>query len=316
VENVAFLGIPIDSVGRDGGTEHAPEVLRDLGLPAALAAEDRGDLAVRVRGEERDPATGILASADVLATTATIREAVAGLIEGGARPFLAGGCCAELPGALAGARDALGAGLGLIHLDGHLDLYDGETSTTGEAADMPVSVALGLGPEAWVEAAGGPAVAPGALAILGFRDREESVADGMRQPESLDPVPMLHPAESLRARPAELTAGVVGGLAGRGPFWLHFDVDVLDQTAFPATDYLMPGGLEWEEARAVLGPILASPALIGASVACYNPDKDPGRACGRALVATLRSRRARRSSPPARSRRRSARLRSGSRSSP
>jgi arginase len=274
MENMAFVGIPIDSVGRDGGTEHGPATLRDLD--------------VRIRGEERDPRTGILASADVLATTAAIRDTVADLVGAGARPFLAGGCCAELPGALAGARDARGA-VSLIHLDGHLDLYDGATSTTGEAADMPVSVALGLGPDAWVQAAGGASVAPERTAILGFRDREESIEDGMRQPETLDPVPTLHPAEELRSEPGAAAAEVAEALAVQAPIWLHFDVDVLDEAIFPATDYLMPGGLDWDQARAVLRPILRSPALIGASLACYNPDKDPNRSCGKALVESLRS---------------------------
>ncbi len=71
------------------------------------------------------------------------------------------------------------------------------------------------------------------------------------------------------------------------PLWLHFDVDVLDQDVFPATDYLMPGGLDWDELGAALGPLLASPQLIGASLGCYNPGKDPDRACGRALVGAL-----------------------------
>jgi arginase len=285
---MTLIGVPIDSVGRDGGTENAPAALRELGLAAALGAEDRGDLAVRIRGEKRDPQTGILASADVLEATAAIRGAVSGCLSAGDRPFLAGGCCAELPGALAGARDARGE-VALIHLDGHLDLYDGLTSTTGEAADMPVSVALGLGPAAWVGAAGGASVSPDRTAILGFRDREESIEDGMRQPETLDPVPILHPAQELAARPGALAAQVAATLGERAPLWLHFDVDVLDQAVFPATDYLMPGGLDWEQVGAVLRPILGSEALIGASLACYNPDKDPDRGCGRALVEALSS---------------------------
>ena len=64
-----------------------------------------------------------------------------------------GGCCSLLPGALAGARRVDGR-VGLVYLDGHLDLYDGVTSPTGEAADMPISVVLGRGPQAWVDAAG------------------------------------------------------------------------------------------------------------------------------------------------------------------
>ncbi len=287
MQPLTFIGVPIDSVGRDGGAERAPQALRELGLPAVLGGDDGGDLDVRIRGDERDPATGILASEDVLITTAAIRAAVAERIGAGERPFLAGGCCAELPGALAGARDALGE-IGLVHLDGHADLYDGVTSPTGEAADMPISVALGLGPDAWVRAAGGAAVAAEQLAIVGFRDREESVQHGMRQPESLRTAPVLLPIEDLRARgPGAAAAAPAERLAARAPFWLHFDVDVLDRAVFPATDYLMPGGLGWEEARAVLTALRSSPALIGTSLGCYNPDKDPDRACGRALVDAL-----------------------------
>lgn len=283
---LAYIGVPIDSVGRRGGTEHSPAALRDLGLPAALGGEDGGDLEVRVRGDERDPETGILASDDVLATTATIRGAVAELVGEGVRPFLAGGCCAELPGALAGARDALGT-IALVDLDGHLDLYDGETSPTGEAADMPVSVALGLGPAAWVEAAGGASVEPRRTALVGFRDKAESIEYGMRQPETINPPPIHHSAANLRAAGPKLTATETVGLLDQTPFWLHLDVDVLDETVFPATDYLMPGGLNWSELAEVLPPLLSSPNLIGASLACYNPDKDPDRTCGQGVVRIL-----------------------------
>jgi arginase len=288
VSATRFIGVPIDSVGRSGGTEHGPTALRELGLPTPLGAADAGDLEVRIRGGERDPETGLLACADVLRATAAIREAVDGCLRGGERPLLAGGCCGALPGALAGARDALGDALGLVHLDGHLDLYDGRTSPTGEAADMPVSVALGLGPEAWVEAVGGATVAVERTALVGFRDREESIVYGMRQPEELSPRPLLCPAERLRAfGPAAAASEVARALGEAGPYWLHLDVDVLDESVFPATDYLSPGGLDWDELAAVLPPLLSSPLLIGASIACYNPEKDPGRACGSELVRTF-----------------------------
>jgi arginase len=284
---LAYIGVPIDSVGRNGGAEHGPVALRELGLPATIGAEDRGDLELKIRGEERDPATGILASRDVLAASAAIRATVAREAGAGTRPFLAGGCCAELPGALAGARDALGT-VGLVHLDGHLDLYDGETSPSGEAADMPVSVALGLGPAAWVEAAGGASVAPERTALVGFRDKAESLEKGMRQPETIGPEPIQRSVEDLRTAGLGATAAAIASTLGeQAPFWLHFDVDVLDQAVFPATDYLMPHGLDWDELGDVLTPLLSSPRLIGASLGCYNPEKDPQLACGRALVDAL-----------------------------
>ncbi len=283
-----LIGVPIDSVGRSGGTELAPAALRELGIASALGAREAGDLDVRIRGEERDPDTGIVGSADVLATTATLRRSVAGALEAGRRPLLLGGCCAELPGALAGARDALGR-VGLAYLDGHLDLYDGTTSPTGEAADMPVAVALGRGPEGWVREAGGASLAVADTAIVGYRDKEESLEHGMLQPEQLGPELTHLSVEEVRAEgPRAVGERIAASLSAEAPFWLHLDVDVLDQDTFGATDYLMPNGMSWEELGGALGPLASAPALAGFSLACYNPEKDPGRRCGQALVDALR----------------------------
>ena len=76
------------------------------------------------------------------------------------------------------------------------------------------------------------------------------------------------------------------GSAGR--YWVHLDVDVLDELAFPATDYLMPGGLSRDEVAGLLRPLLASPALAGLSLACYNPAKDADGDGARYLVGMFR----------------------------
>jgi arginase len=283
-EPFTLLGVPIDSVGRSGGTEAAPAALRQAGLIEALGGPDAGDLDVRIRGDDRDPVTGLVASEDVLTASVAIHDAVASLLVDGQRPFLAGGCCAELVGALAAARDVLGR-VGLAYFDGHFDLYDGRTSPTGEAADMPISVALGFGPGAWRAAVGGRSVAPSDAVLLGPRDLDESLADGMRHPDSVDGL-RYRTNGDVRATGAERvgteTANSLETQPGR--FWLHLDVDVLDELVFPATDYLQPDGLTWDELIAAMRPLLASDSLIGASVACYNPEKDPGLVNGRALV--------------------------------
>jgi arginase len=62
---------------------------------------------------------------------------------------------------------------------------------------------------------------------------------------------------------------------------------VLDEHVFPATDYLMPDGLDWVELVDLLRPIAHDDRLVGWSIACYNPEKDPHGAGGRAIVAAL-----------------------------
>jgi arginase len=270
------LGVPIDSVGRSGGTELAPAALREAGLVEHLGSADRGDLDVRIRGDERDPETGIVGSPDVLATTAVVRAAVAEMVAAGERPLVLGGCCALVPGALAGVRDAAGT-VGIANVDGHVDVYDGRTSPTGEGADMPLAVAFGLGPDAWVKAAGGPSTRPAQGVVLGARDPEEAVDIAPLLDGDLADLLVLSP-DDLRAQGlAEAGALSATELAEQAErFWIHLDVDVLDERAMPATDYLMPGGLAWEELAELLGPLCASPAVAGMSIGCLNPEKDPG----------------------------------------
>ena len=49
----------------------------------------------------------------------------------------------------------------------------------------------------------------------------------------------------------------------------------------------MSGGLDWNELVELLAPIAAADDLVGWSLSCYNPEKDPDGADGRAIVATL-----------------------------
>jgi arginase len=269
------IGVPIDSVGRAGGTEHAPAALREAGLVDRLGIADRGDLDIRIRGEERDPETGIVGSRDVLAMTAAVRDAIRDMVAAGDRPLVLGGCCSLVPGALAGVRDAAGE-VGIANVDGHVDVYTGETSPTGEGADMPLAVAFGLGPERWVEASGGPSAVPENAVILGARDPEEAgdIADLLTG--DLADLLVLRP-DDLRTRglaaSGELAATRLAERAER--YWIHLDVDILDERAMPATDYLMPGGLEWGELAELLGPLCAPPVVAGLSIGCVNPEKDP-----------------------------------------
>lgn len=286
----ALIGVPIDSAGTPGGTELAPEEFRALGLGEVVGGTDLGDLDVRIRAEARDPVTGVVGLEDVCATTATIRRAVSSTLAGGHVPFIVGGCCALVPGAVAGARDARGR-VGLLHLDGHLDLYDEMTSPSGEAADMPVTVAIGDGPSPWVEAAGGVSVGTADVWILGYRDREESKADGMLMPEDLDPAIACLSTEELGQLGFEVAANraVVALETTTAGFWAHLDLDIVDPEWFFANDAPVPAGIDWDQLTMLLAPVFASPALAGFSLGCYNPEKDRAGANGRRIVEVLRS---------------------------
>lgn len=275
---LVLTGVPVDSAGVASanppyGCELAPAALRDAGLAAALGAVDGGDMPTRIIGQDRDRASGVVGWASVAALTRTVRNQVSGLLADEKVPVLIGGCCALVPGALAAARDILGP-VGLAYVDGHLDLYDGVTSTTGEAADMPVAVIAGLGPAPWVEQVSAPLVPLDRLALLGPSDRAESAALGAALPEQLGIDPEVSPADLRSVGPGQTGYAAVSRLGDR--YWVHLDVDVLDKREFPATDYPNDNGVTRDELAALLPPLIRSPGMIGFSLACYNPAKDPG----------------------------------------
>jgi len=283
---LTLLGVPIDSVGTAGGTELGPGALREL--LGSDGFDDAGDTTRRIRGLERDPRNGWLAFDEVLKMTVEVRRKVAELTSAGKVPVILGGCCTLLPAALAGARDSLGD-VGLAYFDGHLDLFTGQTSPTGEGADFPVAATLGIAPDEMVEAIGPtPVVDPARIALIGARDQEEL--------DLIAPLPAglgigrIEYRDGLRhADLAGVGHSIEAEMAGGGgKFWLHLDVDVLDREIFPATDYLMPDGLSMAELKSLFAPLASSPGLIGVNVTCFNPEKDPDARCGTALAELLR----------------------------
>ena len=70
-------------------------------------------------------------------------------------------------------------------------------------------------------------------------------------------------------------------------FWVHLDVDVLDDTLMPAVDHYHPGGLTWKEAVIVLRSILQTPRVAGLDVTIFNPRLDSNGALAARLAALL-----------------------------
>jgi arginase len=284
----ALMGAPIDSIGGAGGTELSPASLRANSNWGRVIADDWGDFDIRIRDRVRDPMTGIIGAADVIRTTEVLRREIARCLLDGYRPVLLGGCCTQVVGAMAGARDALGR-VGVAYLDGHLDLYDGATSPTGEAADMPLAAMLGRGAQPWIAAAGGASIRPEDVALLGPRDVEDAASRGSLLPEDFNPaIPLWTNLDIAAEGPAKVAHEVARGFEDANlPFWLAVDVDIIDQGDFPATDYLMPGGLSWDAFTILLRVLAKSTRLLGISLACYNPEKDSGLRDGTRLAELL-----------------------------
>jgi arginase len=276
-----MVGVPIDSSGAFVGCERLPAALRAAGLVEALGIPDLGNLQVAIADPVRDPEHGVVGLRDAANACQVVRRELAPLLADGGRPLVVGGCCTLLIGVIAALRDN-GTDAGLLFVDGHLDCYDGASSPYGEAADMELAILLGVGAPALTEIAG--TLSDRRVVALGNTDEEEAAGNGSPDPRTFAPATPIVDFAELGRDPDGHARRAVEHLRDADGFWLHLDLDVLSKAELPAVDYAADDGITWDELLALLRPLLADPALLGADVTILNPTMDPdGRYAARAV---------------------------------
>lgn len=274
------MDAPLDSSGAGRGEERAPAALRDAGLLDALAADDGGRVdEAWLRDPVRDRASGVIGAAGLVAAGAAITARVVALIADGRRPLVLGGDCAILPGICR----ALPPATELWFVDAHPDFLDGDTSPTGEAADMDLSVVTGHGPAAAI-GCDGALLDPARVHLLGHRPADDD--SGHVESSRIDPAIHQLPAADLLGEGAA-AVGARLAAAGAGPAWLHLDLDAVDPRDLPAVTYPEPDGLRWPDLTALVTPLACADRLLGMSVTDLNVDEDPDGRHTRRVVEVL-----------------------------
>jgi len=264
----AIIDAPLDCSGTGRGEERAPAALRAAGLVERLRARDAGEADARVRDTRRDPDTGVVGAAEVRRAATAIASRVSEVWGAGERPLVLGGDCTLLLGVF----EAMPHGSGLWFVDGHADFFDGDSSPTGEAADMDLAILTGHGPPGFLTR-DRPLLEPTAVVLLGHRPAELH-PDVAREHARLDPAIHGVTAPEVRERgPARVGTDAAARL-GERPAWLHLDLDVLDEGVLPAVSYPQALGLDWVELFGLIRPLVGAANLVGVSVADFNPDHD------------------------------------------
>ncbi|MFC9126335.1 arginase family protein [Streptomyces sp. NPDC057099] len=283
MRDVAIIEAPSVLGLRPTGVEGLPEALLGAGLAEGLGAVRAGRVEPPAYDPERDPDTGVLNPGGIAGYSVALADAVTAVLDDGRFPLVLGGDCSVLLGNLLALRRR--DRHGLLFLDGHTDFYQPSAEPAGEAASMELALATGRGPRVLADLEGrGPLVRDEDVVALGFRDAEESASYGM-QPLP----PALHAMDLVTVRAlgaAEAARRAVEMLTGTG-YWIHLDVDVLDDTAMPAVDYRLPGGLTWQELEAVLRTALSDDGAVGLDVAIFNPRLDPDGSIAERLTECL-----------------------------
>jgi arginase len=274
-------------LGLKPGVEHLPDALLNAGLARRLNARRHARLAVPPYDPARDPETGILNPARIRDFSIMLADIVGPVMARGSFPVVLGGDCSILLGNLLALRRSERRH-GLLFLDGHADFYQPAASPTGEAAEMDLALVTGRGPDIVANIEGlQPLVRDEDVALLGRRDDDEAQSNGS-QPlpstifaQDLRELRRVGATEAARAAIAHLCRPDLDG------FWIHLDVDVLDDAIMPAVDYRMPDGLSWQELEIILTAAMRSGRARGINITIFNPTLDKNGQIARELVSSL-----------------------------
>jgi len=282
---VAVFGVPTAAGARGPGMERAPFALREAGLLSRLRASgatvvNLSDLSLFPYRDDPEHPRARNAEVVSCAVRAAADEMTRSLAEG--FTVVLGGDCTLAAGVAAGARTALKEAVGLVYVDANADLNTPETTPSGYLDGMALALALGRGPEPVVAALGStPAVQPGHVALLGFRELDP----GERQP--LGELGLALPASAARKLGMRVTTALALDAVenGDGPVVVHLDVDAVDPAEMPAHDLVTPGpALSLAEVSDLVTALVACPRVVAFDIAEYNPQRDPDGTHARKLV--------------------------------
>jgi arginase len=209
---------------------------------------------------------------DIISYSKTLSEEIKTALNAGQFPLIIGGDCSILIGCALALRSI--GNYGLFYIDGHTDFVLPHFSQTKAAAGMDLALISGNGPDKLTNID----------SLKPYITEENIFAVGNRYLQNdyvkliTDSAIHYYDLHNLRAAGIEnisqnfLEKVESDNLDG---FWIHLDVDVLDNELMPCVDSPQPGGLSYTELGTIIRTLLLSPKTKGINITILDPDLDP-----------------------------------------
>ncbi|MNL13910.1 Arginase [compost metagenome] len=199
-------------------------------------------------------------------------------------PFILGGDCSILLGSAIALKQK--GNYGLFYLDGHTDFMNISLSETGGVGGMAASIVTGNGHEKLSDILNlSPYIKEENLWCVGNREYDEEYENEIRNSNatylSLDMLRKKGIENCLNSFLSEIAAKNLDG------FWIHIDVDVLNDSIMPCVDSRTPDGLTYTEFNELTSYLFQSEKLSGLEITILDPDLDPTGQYTKEFVANI-----------------------------
>lgn len=266
------LGLKEPSPGKEPGVRKLPTWLERWGLHDLFMSKRVSRLEPPRYSMDLDKESGVRNADNIVRYAITQKHFFEEEITGSVFPLVLGGDCSILLGPLLALAEQ--GQYALFYLDGHTDFMWPSLSQTGGAGGMAAAFAAGRGPEKLTNILNlKPYIREQHIWCVGNREYIDWYEQAIIKSQARY-IP-LHQLRSMGIKNcvhAFLDHVNKERLTG---FWIHFDVDVLNDDLMPAVDSRSPDGIFYQELTDLLVPLLCNPKVAGMTLTILDPDLDP-----------------------------------------
>ena len=271
IEAPTNLGLKEPSPGVEPGVKFLPAALEKAGFSKSIGAREQLHVEPPPYSMQLDKASKVRNADAIMGYSKKLAAAIKGVIELNKIPLVIGGDCSVMIGAGVALKQK--GNFGLFHLDGHTDYMWPEFSQTGGAAGMGLALVAGVGHEKLTNVDGlKPYIKEENIFCVGNREYDDeyvalSLKSDMRYID----------LDGIRKQGIEtitndfLQMVIEKKLDG---FWIHFDVDALNDEIMPCVDSRTEDGLWYDELKKMLILLIQSPYFTGMEITILDPTLD------------------------------------------
>ncbi len=272
IEAPSNLGLKELIPNKEPGVRKLPDWLKVRGLYEKLSPK----LVIRVEPPEYsmqiDEVSQVRNADRIINYSKTLSDEIYKAVKSDQFPFVIGGDCSILIGCAPGLRAA--GRYGLFFIDGHTDFILPALSLTKGAAGMDLAIVTGNGPHKLTNIKNlKPYFSENNVVAFGNRylnnDYVNTILNSSITYYDLTAVRKTGIENLVKQFLEDIIDKKLDG------FWIHLDVDVLDDKEMPCVDSRQSGGLTYDELTLTFSLLLQSPMAKGIDITILDPDLDP-----------------------------------------
>lgn len=271
VEFPSNLGLKEPQPGKEPGVKNLPNWFWKHNLHKAINHNDVLRLDPPRYTNIRETETNILNANALVDYAREQAYLINNLLSQNKFPFILGGDCSILLGSAIALKQK--GNYGLFYLDGHTDFMDVSLSETGGVGGMAASIVTGNGHKKLTDILNlSPYIKEENLWCVGNREYDDEYENEIRNSAatylSLRELRKQGISIAVQSFLLEVKNKNLDG------FWLHIDVDVLNDTIMPCVDSQTPDGLTYQEFNELTSYLFQNEKLSGLEITILDPDLD------------------------------------------